>query len=282
MRRKTWTMQTITSTISTTMVLVLLGMVILTMLTARVLSDTVKENLIVTVIMEDGTPADTARKVQEQLEVERYVNTIKYVSPEEALQEHIEGMGLDPTDFLGENPFSISLELRMQPDYACNDSLEWIAAELKSREGVTDIIYQKDLVESLNRNLTRISLLLLGIALLLVTVSLVLINNTVRLSVMNHRVIIHTMKLVGAKWSFIRRPFLGKAARMGVVSATLATAILLICIIWATRYDSGVIKFLTIKNFLVTAACLYGIGMSITVLCTYFSVTSSLKKRQYE
>lgn len=275
-------MQTLTSTISTTMVLVLLGMVLLTMLTAQVLSNSVKENLIVTIIMEDGTPADSAAKVQVQLLEEPYISSIKYVSPEEALEEHIEGMGLDPTDFLGENPFSISLELKMRPEYACNDSLEWIATELKAKESVTDIIYQKDLVESLNRNLTRISLLLLGIAMLLVTVSLVLINNTVRLSVMNHRVIIHTMKLVGAKWSFIRRPFLGKAVRMGLISASLATIILLGGILWATRYDNAVTKFVTIENILITAAGLYGIGITLTVLCTYFSVTSSLKKRQYE
>lgn len=280
LRYSSWTMQLITSTISTTMVLVLLGVVILTMLTARVIGDSVKENLTVTVILEDETPKATAEKLQHSLEEKRYIGSIQYISPEQALNEQIESMGLDPTDFLGENPFSISMELKMNPDYACNDSLNWITSELKGMAPITNVIYQKDLVEGLNKNLTRISLLLLGIALLLVVVSLVLIHNTVKLSVFNHRFRIHTMKLVGARWSLIRRPFILRAIGIGLTSAVLAGGILLGCLMWAEKYDGAATKFITMQNLGITALGLLLVGLTITVLCTYISVTNSLKKRE--
>ena len=139
-RHSSWKMQALTSTISTTMVLVLLGIVTITMLTARTLSRTVREDLTVTVILEDGTETEEAKKLQAELAGEPYVAHINYISPEQALAEQIESMGVEPTEFLGENPFSISMELRMTAEYACNDSLNWITSGLKDKPDVADVI----------------------------------------------------------------------------------------------------------------------------------------------
>lgn len=279
-RHSSWKMQALTSTISTTMVLVLLGIVTITMLTARTLSRTVREDLTVTVILEDGTETEEAKKLQAELTGEPYVAHVNYISPEQALAEQIESMGVEPTEFLGENPFSISMELRMTAEYACNDSLCWITSGLKAKPNVADVIYQKDLVESLNRNLKRISLALLAVAMLLVVVSLVLINNTVRLSVFSHRFTIHTMKLVGARWGIIRRPFLRLATFIGLASATLADGMLIAGCKWAESYDSTVATYVTTQSLGIMTAILYGTGLVITLACTYLSVTSALRKKE--
>jgi cell division transport system permease protein len=275
-------MQAITSTISTSMVLILMGLVVLLSLTARVVADSVKENLTVTVVLEDDAQTAEAEQVQLELSDKYYVSSIDYISRERALQEQIESMGIDPTDFLGANPFSISMEIKMKPEYSCNDSLLWISSDLRCMKHVADVMYQKDLVESLNCNLHRASFFLLGIALLLVIISLGLINNTVRLSVFHHRFVLHTMKLVGAKWSFIRRHFLIRGFWLGVVSALIADVIILGGIYWASRYDSSVLNYITQENILITGVAVLAIGLVLTTVCTYFSVTHCLKMRGSE
>ena len=276
------TMQVITSTISTTLLLILFGLVILLSLTARVVADSVKENLTVTAVLDDDVQTTEAVHLLDSLKTMYYVSDIEYISREQALQEQIESMGIDPTEFLGANPFSISMEIKMKPEYSCNDSLEWIAGELKNSKLVADVVYQKDLVESLNFNLHRASLFMLAIALLLVIISLSLINNTVRLSVFHHRFVLHTMKLVGAKWSFIRRPFLIKGFWLGVVSALIADAVIIGGIYWASRYDSSVLNYVTQQNMIITAVSVLVIGLLLTTICTYFSVTHCLKMRESE
>ena len=275
-------MQGVTSTISTSLLLILLGLVVLLSLTARVVADSVRENLTVTIVLDDDVKTADAEQVQCTLNEKCYVSSIDYISREQALQEQIENMGIDPTDFLGANPFSISMEVKVKPEYSCNDSLEWISNELRGMKYVSDVLYQKDLVESLNRNLHRASLFLLAIALLLVIISLSLINNTVRLSVFNHRFVLHTMKLVGAQWSFIRRPFLVRGFWIGVASALIADAVIFFGIYWASRYDDSVLYYITQQNMLITAVSVLGIGLTLTIVCTYLSVTHCLKMRGSE
>ena len=277
-----WILQGITSTISTSLLLILLGLVVLLSLTARVVADSVKENLTVTIVLDDDAQTAEAEQVQSVLNEKSYISSIDYISREQALQEQIESMGIDPTDFLGANPFSISMEIKVKPEYSSNDSLQWISKELRTTKHVADVMYQKDLVESLNRNLHRASFFLLAIALLLVIISLSLINNTVRLSVFNHRFVIHTMKLVGAKWSFIRWPFLVRGFWIGVVSALIADSVIFFGVHWAAVYDASVLNFITQQNMIITALSVLGIGLFLTIVCTYFSVTHCLKMRGSE
>lgn len=275
-------MQAFTSTISVSLLLILLGLIVLLSLTARVVADSVKENLTVTVVLDDNVQTAEAEHLQDSLNTMYYVSSIDYISREQALQEQIESMGIDPTEFLGANPFSISMEIKVKPEYSSGDSLQWISDELRQSKLVTDVLYQKDLVESLNRNLHRVSFFLLAIALLLVIISLSLINNTVRLSVYAHRFVLHTMKLVGAKWSFIRRPFLVRGFWIGFISALIADAVIFGGIYWAARYDNGVLQYLTQENMLITAVSVLVIGLVLTIVCTFFSVTHCLKMRGSE
>ena len=275
-------MQTLTSIISTTMVLILLGLVVLFALTARVLGDAVREKFTVTVVMQDDTPPADAMALHGQLLERPYVANIQYISSEQALNEQIEGMGIDPTEYLGANPFAISLEIQITARYACNDSLDWIARELKSEPVVADVMYERDLVESLNSNLHRISIVMLVVAALLVIISLVLINNTVRLSIHSHRFNLQSMKLVGARWNFIRRPFMIRSLWTGIISSALADAVLIGCIHWAAAHDRAVTDYVTLPNIGIMCACVLVIGPFITMACTYLSVTAYLRKRESE
>ena len=280
----TWRILAIINTIITTMVLILLGMVLLLTLTANVVGDSVKENLVVTVVLQEDVPTEDALKLQKKLCAKPYVNSIEYVSKEQALKEHVESMGIDPSEFLEANPFPISMEVSMQAEYSNNDSLLWIEKELEENPLVDEVTYQKDLIENLNRNLTYASLVLLGIAALLIVVSLSLIYLTVQLIVYNHRFIIHTMKLVGAKWSYIRKPFLINSFWIGLISAILADGTLLGLILWAARYDEAIMQYVTQQNMLIVGGSVLAVGLLITVVCTYVSVTQQLytkSKRLY-
>ena len=218
--------QMVTLCISTTMVLVLLGMVVFSVLTSHNLSQWVKENLTVTVMLKDEVSVNEAKLLCRDLYHRPYSRNIDYISREQALKEQSEAMGSDPSEFLGMNPFSATLELQMKSDYANRDSLKWIAAELKKNPKVADVAYQVDLMDSVNRNLTKMNLLLLVIAGLLTFVSFALISNFVRLSVYSRRFLIHTMKLVGASWGFIRRPFMKQGLVVGIIAAVFAIMVL--------------------------------------------------------
>lgn len=197
-------LQVVTLCISTSLVLILLGMVVFSVLTAHNLSSYVKENLTVTVMLSEDMTQPEAHKLCVKLNSRPYIAHTTYISPEQALKEHVKAMGSDPTEFLGGNPFVGSIEMQMNADYANSDSLKWITKELKSNAKVTDITYQKDLMDQVNDNLKKTSVVLLVLAALLTFVSFSLVNNTVRLSVYARRFSIHTMKLVGASWGFIR------------------------------------------------------------------------------
>lgn len=280
-QKKRWVkLPTLVSMISITMVLLLLGSVVLFALTANELSKSVRESLTVTVVLQDDIAVTEAKAFNDSISTLPFVKHSQYISSEQALEEQSKSMGLDPSEFLGGNPFSISLELAMKHQYNCSDSLNWIVPGLKSCEAVHDVIYQHELVDTLNRNLNRISAIFLVIALLLILVSMSLINNMVRISIHNHRFDIYTMKLVGADWSFIRKPFMARAALMGFFSAVLADVMLLGGVEWIISKDPSAISFLPMQNVAVMAVCVFLFGLVLTLLCTYVSVTRILGMRE--
>ena len=261
------------------MVLVLLGLVTLSVLTARNLSSYVKQNIVVTLMLQDDMTDSEAQQFCARLGTLSYVNSMEYISKEKALRQGIKMLGEDPREFIGANPWPPSIELTLKADYANNDSLRWIAAELKKYPKVSDITYQKDLVESVNRNLAKVSIVLLVIASLLTFVSFSLISNTVRLGVYARRFSIHTMKLVGASWGFIRRPFLGQAALIGVIAALMACAVLGSGIYAVYYYAPDMMAVITWQVIAITAATVLLFGILITVFSATISVNKFLKMK---
>ncbi len=272
--------QAVTSTLSTTMVLILMGLVVLCVLTARQVTSTVKENMLVTIVLNDEISQSETASMQDMLRTERYVRDVHLIPADEVLQEQIEAIGSDPEDFIGFNPYYTELEMSMVPDYANSDSLTWIIEELKEKyPAVTDVNYHKDLVDNLNRNLNKITLVLLVMASLLLVVLIGLINNTVRLSIYSRRFLIHTMKLVGASWSFIRRPFMMRSLCIALISALLADGVLLAGVHSALTYDAALRQFIPNESLLLMGLSVFVLGILIMLLCTYLSVTHLLRKK---
>ena len=269
--------QLVTLCISTAMVLVLLGLVVFSVQTSRNLSQWVKENLTVTVMLSDDVSVNGAKMLCRDLYHRPYSRNIDYISKEQALKEQTEAMGSDPSEFLGVNPFPATLELQLKSDYANRDSLKWIAKELQKNPKITDVAYQVDLMDSVNRNLTKLNLLLLGLAVLLTFVSFSLINNTIRLSVYSRRFLIHTMKLVGASWGFIRRPFMNQALLIGVIAAIMAIAVLGGLFYGLYYYEPNIVAVISWRELAITAGAVLLFGIIITAACSYISVNRFLR-----
>ena len=267
----------VTLCISTSMVLVLLGMVVFSVLTSRNLSQWVRENLTVTVMLKDDVSVNDAKQFCKDLYHRPYSRNIDYISREQALKEQSEAMGSDPSEFLGVNPFPATLELQMHSDYANRDSLQWISKELKKNPKVADVAYQVDLMDKVNSNLTKINILLLVIAALLTFISFSLINNTVRLSVYSRRFLIHTMKLVGASWGFIRRPFMRRGLVVGIIAAIVALIVLGACVYGLYQYEPKMMNIITWRELAITAGAVLLFGILITAVSSYISVNKFLR-----
>ena len=272
-------MQFITSSISTTLVLLLLGMVVFFVLSANNLSNYVRENIGFTVLVSDDMKEPEALKFQQQLNEKAYVKESAYISKEQALKEQTEAMGTDPAEFLGYNPFTASIEIKLNAEYANSDSIAWIEKEILANKRVMEVSYPQDLLDSVNRNLQRVSLFLLGLAALLTLISFALINNTIRLAVYSKRFLIHTMKLVGASWSFIRRPFLVRNMWVGVLAALMADALLMGMAYMLVKYEPQLVEIITPATLLVVMGSVFVFGVVITCMCAYISINKYLRMK---
>ena len=270
-------LQVITLCISTALVLILVGLVVLSVLSARNLSKVVKENLTVTLVLSEEITEPEVAQMKKSLEGKRYVQHVKYISKEQVLAEETKALGYDPTEFVGVNFYTASLELNLKSDYANRDSMKWIGAELKKHQKVKEVDFQQDLMDQVNDNIGKASIVLIVLAVLLSIISFSLINNHVRLGVYASRFNIHTMKLVGASWGFIRRPFLKKAVVVGVISALLTCALLGGIIYMLMPFMPHVEEIMTWRELAITAAAVFVFGFVITVFCTLLSVNKFLR-----
>lgn len=275
-------MQFITASISTMLVLLLLGLVTFFVMTANHLSVYVRENIAFTILMDENAREADILAFQKRLNEKNYIRQTTYISKEQALKEQTLAMGTDPTEFLGYNPFAASIEVRLNAEYANNDSVRWIKEEILENKHVTDIDYPQELVDSVNRNVRKLSFLLLGLAGLLTLISFALINNTVRLTIYSQRFLLHTMQLVGASWSFIRRPFLARNLWVGVLAASLADASLMGMACLLIRYEPELLTVVTPQVMLTVMVTVFVTGILITTLCAYISINRFLRMRVTE
>lgn len=272
-------MQFITSSVSTTLVLLLLGLVVFFVLTAHNLSVYVRENISFSVLISDDMKESDILKLQKKLNKEDFVKESEYISKKQALKEQTEAMGTDPEEFLGYNPFTASLEIKLHSDYANSDSIAQIEKMIKKNTNIQDVLYRKELIDAVNENIRNITLVLLSLAVVLTFISFALINNTIRLAIYSKRFLIHTMKLVGANWRFIRRPFLRRNIWSGIFAALIADTILMGTAYWAVTYEQELIQVITPEVMLIVCGSVLVFGVVITWLCAYFSINKYLKMK---
>ena len=272
-------LQAVTLCISTAMVLILLGLVVFSVCTARNLSAYVKQNIVVTMMLQDDMTTGEAHQFCNKLQARPYICSLQYISKEQALREGIKALGTDPREFAEVNPFLSSIEITLKSDYANSDSLQFISKELKAYPKVSEVKYQKDLIDSVNENIATISLVLLALAVLLTIVSFSLINNTVRLSIYARRFSIHTMKLVGASWGFIRAPFVRHYVLLGLLAALIACCVFGGAVYALFMYEPDVLDLITWQVLAITAGTVVVFGIFITAICSIISVNKFLRMK---
>lgn len=216
----------LSTVISISLVLLLVGVAALLVVNVRSVSDYFKENMQVSVLMKQEVDDDEAMEYVAELDAMPFIKSSKFVSREQGTKEMAELLGEDFLNVFETAPIPVSIEVTLKADYVSTDSLEVVKKEIRRSGIVDEVVYQQSLVEKLNTNLKRISVVLGVFIVLLLFISFVLINNTVRLNVFSRRFTIHTMKLVGATKSFIRAPFMVQAVFQGLFSALLATLML--------------------------------------------------------
>lgn len=263
--------------VSISLVLFMLGILGLIMLYAQTLSIYVKENIGFSVILKDNTKEADIFQMQKFMDASPYVKSTEYVSKEKAAERLKKDLGEDFVEFLGYNPLLPSIDVRMKAAYANPDSVAKIEAALLQDEKVHEIYYQKSLVELINRNVRRMSVVLLIFCGLLSVIAVALINNTIRLSVYSKRFIIKSMQLVGATQAFIRKPFVINGIVRGIIGACIAN-IMLLGVIFFVKSQSP--ELFALQNFFITGILFTGVivvGALISWLSTTFAVRKYLK-----
>lgn len=272
-------LQFVTSSASTMLVLLLLGLVVFFVLTASNLSVYVRENMAFSVVISDDMKETDILALQKKLNREAFVKESVYISKQQALQEQTKAMGTDPQEFLGYNPFKASIEIKLNAGYANSDSIAKIEPLIQRNNNIQEIQYRKELIDAVNDNIRNISIALLILALVLTGISFALINNTIRLTIYSKRFLIHAMKLVGASWGFIRKPFLERNVWSGVLAAVLANVILMGAAYWLVSYEPELLRVITPTIMLYVMGSVLAFGVIITFLCAYFSINKYLKMK---
>ena len=216
----------VSSVISITLVLFLVGVASLLLVNAKSVSDYFKENVQVSVLMRQEVQEDEAMDFATSLDSKPFIKSTRFISKAEGMKEMTDMLGEDFLNVFDTAPIPVSIDVTLKADYVSADSLEVVKKEIAASPLVDEVVYQQSLVDKLNTNLAKIFLVMGVFVLLLLFISFVLINNTVRLNVFSKRFTIHTMKLVGATKSFIRKPFLGQSVFQGLLAALLAILML--------------------------------------------------------
>ena len=264
----------ITTIVSLSLVLFMLGFLGIIILNTRKLSDNFKESIGIQVVINDNAKEVDVQHLIKTLDASDYVKSTQSISKDEAAKKLQKDIGEDFIDFLGFNPLSASITVRLKAGYANADSLAWIEKELLETNLVKEVIYQKSLVNSINENVKTISLWVLIISSVLMFIALALINNTIRLTIYSKRFIIKTMQLVGATQGFIRRPFVLKGIRHGIYGAGIAIA-MLIGFLFFIQKQLPELADLQDPNML---ASLFGIVILLGIIISWISTSLAVRK----
>ncbi|MBQ6556262.1 MAG: permease-like cell division protein FtsX [Bacteroidales bacterium] len=260
------------SIISISLVLLLIGIAALLIVNARSVSDYFKENMQLSVILKPDVSDEDALSYQKSVETLPFIKGTRLVTREEGAAELAGMLGDDFLSVFETSPVPVSLEITLQADYVAPDSVAFVRRTLSASDKVEEVEYQQSLVETLNANLAKISLVLGVFILLMLFISFVLINNTVRLGVFSRRFTVHTMQLVGATRRFIRKPFMNGALLQGLVSSVLALVALAGVLALLRRSFPQMFAVIELRSLLIVAGTVIVCGVAICLLSTYLVV----------
>ncbi|MBC7750003.1 MAG: ABC transporter permease [Methylotenera sp.] len=265
--------------LSVFLVLFLLGILGLFIINSKKLANDFKENIAMTVFFKNEAKDSIVKAFGTQLKASSFVKSYKYVTKEDAAKEHTDIIGEDFMTFLGENPLQNSYDIHLKGDYVIKDSITKIEAGLRQNTMISDIVYDKQLVNLVNDNIKKVSMWILIISGFLAVIAVLLINSSLRLSIHSNRFIIKTMQMVGATKSFIRKPFVMRSIKLGMIGAALAVVALVGVLIYVeTSFPNlGILEDKAMIGLVLLTVL--GIGILITWLSTYFATQRFLNLR---
>ena len=262
----------VSTVISISLVLLLVGVASILLLNARSVSDYFKENLQVSVLMKQDVTEEQALAYQSSLAGMPGVKATTFISREQGIEEMAQMLGRDFLDVFSTAPVPVSIDVNLEADYVSPDSLDVVKAALSASPLVDEVVYQTSLVEALNANLEKIGLVLGVLILLLLFISFVLIGNMVRLNVFSRRFTIHTMQLVGATRGFIRAPFIGQSALQGLFAALVAILLLVGGLFILRKEFVQLFEIFRLDTLLATIGIVIVSGVLICVVSTWIVV----------
>jgi len=264
MRKHRFRNSYLTSAVSVSLVLCLVGLECIVLLSAGQLITRMRENMTLTAVLTADADSASCARMEAVLDAGHMCSSYTYISAEQALEEHIRLLGEDPATFLGYNPLSASYEIHPTELYSDPDSLAVLASNLQALPYVDEVLYPHDLADLMSSNVNELSLILLVVALALLLISMVLIVNTIRLQIYAKRFLINAMTLVGATSWVTRRPFVRRAVVMGLLSGLVALAILS-AVVYYVEFKMGLLLFpLTWQNITFVSAVVLCSGILIT------------------
>jgi len=272
----------ISTIFSITLVLLMLGVLGLILVHAKNLSNYVKENIVLNIIVDEGAKEADVLQFQKELNANPAVKQTQYVNKELAARNLTQDLGEDFVNFLGYNPLLSTVDVYLKADYANNKGIDVLKANISKNPVVKEVIYQSSLIDMVNKNINTIGLIILGFAAILLVISVALINNTIRLAIFSQRFLIKSMQLVGATKNFIRRPFILVAMLHGLIASFIAVIILLGLLFYAQKEIPEIVILRNYAEFGIVLLFLVGVGIFITAICTSFAVSRYLRLKIYD
>ncbi|MCY1720463.1 permease-like cell division protein FtsX [Prolixibacteraceae bacterium Z1-6] len=267
----------ITSLISISLVLILLGILSLILINSRQLSDYVREKIGFTLLLKDDLKEVEIIRLQKVLTASDYVKSARFIDKETAAKELAKELGEDFIGFLGYNPLFASLDVKLYAPYTTTEKLQALEQQFLSYPQVSEVYYQRDLVSLINKNVRKISILLVTISALLTFIFFGLINNTIRILIYSQRFTINTMQMVGASKNFIRLPFLRRSLFLGAYGAVIANIILVTVIYIYQKEHYGLINNNDLTTTFFVVAIVFALGFIISFLSTWFAINKFLR-----
>lgn len=269
----------ITSIVSVTLVLLLMGLTVLTFFMGNGISSYMKENMSFSVMLSEDVSDADINSLRRKLDGMSFVKSSLFISKEEAKEQLIQDLGEDPEELLGFNPATDCIEIYLHSNYANSDSLIFVSQQIKAQTNVDDLLYRQDALDLVNDNLKKISTILLGLSLVLLFISFTLIRNTIRLSIYSKRFIINTMRLVGATNGFIRKPFIIRNIVDGVIAALLANVLIMGLLYYLSQQYADLRSVLQTNDMIYVFASVVVLGIAITYISTIFAVNHYLRMK---
>ncbi len=269
----------ITSIVSVTLVLLLMGLTVLTFFMGQGISSYMKENMSFSVMLSEDVSDAQITTLRKKLDGMSFVKSSLFISKEEAKEQLIQDLGEDPEELLGYNPATDCIEIYLHSNYANSDSLLFVSEQIKAQTNVDDLLYRQEALDLVNDNLTKISTILLGLSLVLLFISFTLIRNTIRLSIYSKRFIINTMRLVGATNGFIRKPFIIRNIVDGVIAALLANVMIMGLLYYLSKQYADLRSVMQTNDMVYVFASVIVLGVVITYVSTIFPVNHYLRMK---